>query len=401
MDEIYYQKYLKYKSKYLQLQKLSGGDELSDGVKTIMSDMDNRKNDIKKAIDAFLKTLTPEQKKDIPKDKTFGTTDEYQIFRFIIYLLVKNNIDININIFDKFNQLELNQLTKFADLTEDQFKKISDLEYSEIGYLTNYNEDDIKKFLKLKQDQLKIVLSDFNPQKINIFLKLDEDQFNIFEDLNLLKKLAKLNISEFKDFTNHKIEQKDLDKIKKLDIIKPRIEIIYLDDTKINNLLDFINNPETHFNKYTDIIKLIPQELQIPPLKYTREEIIGDINNIKGFDDFIDFLLADIPPVVALNFIYKLKSITHSKILRLKKGVFDKLHENIRKKILEPENMKNLINILINNNNLFADLSIKLLQNKNILPYIDMLNKELNNLDKISKLENIITGGLSKFLKNN
>ncbi len=177
MNDIYYQKYLKYKSKYLELQKLSGGDKLSEEVKEIIKEMDtydkDNNNKIKTSINLFLKPLTPDKKKDIPEYKTFGTTNEYQIFRYKIYLLVKNKIDININNFDKLKDLEIGEIQKIKNLKPEQIKKLLNLEIGEIQKIRYLEPEQIKIILQLKPEQIKIIL-ELEPEYIKKLLNLDK-----------------------------------------------------------------------------------------------------------------------------------------------------------------------------------------------------------------------------------
>jgi hypothetical protein len=195
MNDIYYQKYLKYKSKYLELQKISGSGSGKSGY-TIpivrepkvnidvleMNNYDKNNNNVLKQaiitfIDRFINPLSDEQKKnlDIPEipenhddlQYTDVQLTGFQLFRYKIYLLLFKKIEVNLDNFKKTNNLIYNKLylysgnsiftltniNKLFDFEKDIFNKILKLKFHtpQLGELLALNLDinDLNKFLEL------------------------------------------------------------------------------------------------------------------------------------------------------------------------------------------------------------------------------------------------------------
>ncbi len=338
MDDIYYQKYLKYKNKYLELQKLSGGDELSDGIKTIMSDMDKHKNDIKKAIDAFLKTLTPEQQKDIPKDKTFGTTDDYQIFRFRIYFFVKYNITPNYDLYEKLRYFKIDHIKNLIDfdLNKDDMKRILNLDTD----ILRFNKQDIEKILKLGNEDIPTLLYIGKHNIIKHIINLEPVKIkNILNKKDIFNMLKKID-----DFDSNRIES-----ILKLEFEQLHKLSILLIDKSLLKILQYIRLPDIYLNKllnldskYLEKILFIHQQHKV-----TAEQIIYILNlEQKYIQKILDFENIIIKQIVDLN----LKPAEIKYILELEENIFKKIINLRREKIiyilnLKPEQIKYILEL--------------------------------------------------------
>ncbi len=360
MDDIYYQKYLKYKNKYLELQKLSGGDELSDGIKTIMSDMDKHKNDIKKAIDAFLKTLTPEQQKDIPKDKTFGTTDDYQIFRFRIYFFVKYNITPNYDLYEKLRYFKIDHIKNLIDfdLNKDDMKRILNLDTD----ILRFNKQDIEKILKLGNEDIPTLLYIGKHNIIKHIINLEPVKIkNILNKKDIFNMLKKID-----DFDSNRIES-----ILKLEFEQLHKLSILLIDKSLLKILQYIRLPDIYLNKllnldskYLEKILFIHQQHKV-----TAEQIIYILNlEQKYIQKILDFENIIIKQIVDLN----LKPAKIKYILELE--------ENEIKFLFELD----ILDIL--------DISdINLINKEQFIDIINFRNKKQIYFDKIyNKIKNIV-----------
>ncbi len=360
MDDIYYQKYLKYKNKYLELQKLSGGDELSDGIKTIMSDMDKHKNDIKKAIDAFLKTLTPEQQKDIPKDKTFGTTDDYQIFRFRIYFFVKYNITPNYDLYEKIRYFRTDHIKNLIDfdLNKDDMKRILNLDTD----ILRFNKQDIEKILKLGNEDIPTLLYIGKHNIIKHIINLEPVKIkNILNKKDIFNMLKKID-----DFDSNRIES-----ILKLEFEQLHKLSILLIDKSLLKILQYIRLPDIYLNKllnldskYLEKILFIHQQHKV-----TAEQIIYILNlEQKYIQKILDFENIIIKQIVDLN----LKPAEIKYILELE--------ENEIKFLFELD----ILDIL--------DISdINLINKEQFIDIINFRNKKQIYFDKIyNKIKNIV-----------
>ena len=171
MDNIYYQKYLKYKSKYLELQKISGG-KLSpeiEEIKKIMDEYENQPDTKNRIKNAIIRTQNQysEYTKIFPKDnKLIGTNDDYQILRYKFFILVKNNDDIHEYyrrgiteryfsfishyICDKVLELDFVEIKKLSKLEPIEIKKMLILELTEIKQMLRLEPIVIKQMLELK-----------------------------------------------------------------------------------------------------------------------------------------------------------------------------------------------------------------------------------------------------------
>lgn len=188
MDDYYY-KYLKYKNKYLELKKLQGGI-LSEDVKKLKTEIDdyeigkdnNNKDIIKKAMKTFLTSFNQNPKQD---------TDEYQKFRYMIYLLVKNNLTIEIN----------NEITT----TFDNYIKIKNIIgnyyiYFYIDIFINLKETNIKKLFTLDAYTIKKIFELHDIKNTSDRIATNDAQIiNKFLDLELSTKNINKLFSLFKD----------------------------------------------------------------------------------------------------------------------------------------------------------------------------------------------------------
>ena len=194
MNDIYYQKYLKYKSKYLELQKMSGSGpgktaranrnrqpELNNSVH-IMNTYD-KQDKLKEAIVTFVNTfvnpLSDEQKEElnipaIPEIHVdLNYTDEelkdFQLFRYKIYNLLTNKIEVNLENFTKINKLSkdkiyhlfyIERVTELFNFEQDVFIRLSKLNLNskQLKELLALNLDinDLNKFLNLNLPEDKI-----------------------------------------------------------------------------------------------------------------------------------------------------------------------------------------------------------------------------------------------------
>ncbi len=196
MDDIYYQKYLKYKTKYLELQKISGGGGSSDTtsynqyVKKMNSYDKFNNNKLKETIINFVNTLNDKDKKKlriplIPEnheDLKYIESElkDFQLFRFKIYNLLKNSIVVNFNNFKNINELIENKIYNLFFLT-------SNLNTYDFEKLLAFEEDIFIKLTKLNlnSNQLKELLD----------LNLDKITLNKFLKLNLEPDISKCNNS--------------------------------------------------------------------------------------------------------------------------------------------------------------------------------------------------------------
>ncbi len=227
MDDIYYQKYLKYKNKYLELQKNSGGAKgksskpiklftskkktpTTNPIDTIKMEMDDyekidgNKNKIKNAITTYsqLKTLTTEEKKNIPSYSIIGSNDKYQMFRYIIYFLVKFDLEINKDNFNKITNLKYDDINKLLKLTKSDIDKILEINAKhkiEINRLTGLTSENITKLLELNTTMIS-----------NLFTKKIKGPYDSKADFinnNDIKKILGQPIDKITDLLQFKSEK--------------------------------------------------------------------------------------------------------------------------------------------------------------------------------------------------
>jgi hypothetical protein len=158
MNDIYYQKYLKYKSKYIKLKELygSGGPSVPSVRKpqpnnsvVKMNDYDND-NALKDVINNFVNKLSevdktklniptiPENHKDL--NYTNEELKDFQLFRYKIFVLLSKKIKVSLDNFKKINELGYYVINRLLILDDTQFIKI-----------LNLSLPDLQKFLNLQK----------------------------------------------------------------------------------------------------------------------------------------------------------------------------------------------------------------------------------------------------------
>ncbi len=344
MDNIYYQKYLKYKSKYLELQKLSGGDKLSEEdtkkmnrIKNLIDEFEKSKNSENKEKKHIFANAISEFKKnkklEIPTRSIIKTNIPYETFRYQIYCFAISNIMIDIDKYNIIKHLTIEDIDKIIDLHEKNKNKILSLSISQIKNLIETEVNDFNTIINLDQKYFNKI----NHLTIKSILELIKitDFFDKLKDLKpeddtKFKNLGLIDIKKLLELTEDNI--KKLFRLLSNQIIK----IVTLDKSLIEKILTFENIQirEILLLESTDIQKLLNlEETHIKNLLSTYEKTSKKSGGRSGTKSETKIFLS----FNHIKKILNLEEIQFKKIIDLKPKYI--------KRISEFENINYILNI--------------------------------------------------------
>ena len=356
--------------------------------------------DIKKEIELKLKSkIIPDEIKDQIKSKFYNIDinskdlgEEYD--RYLIHLINKKRKDYKYlqAIFLIINNIEKNEILKkqgiMYELIEEENNLIIDdnwyidinidLIFNDNNYYYKYVKKIINELFELlnKEFLIKYIKIDFN-KKGESYYKNNKEEFlssikSLFNELNKLTKLI--------DKKENKRKKKNKKKNKNKNII--------INENNINNNEYKIKNDEIKIINDKNEEKDNKDKLNID----NNNEINNKINNISNINN-INNNNNDIKKEIKDNNNNKLDNQNKNKIwlnnLKLNREELEIKNNNIYDKLLKNDNNGNN-NIIINSDNKLEnpDKCLDLISNKEIYNKFIDLEKQINDLKNINKIQN-------------